>query len=239
MERKKSKISIPRSVLKGLNCAAVALLVYAALHCSQLLSAEAFRHAALCSEKSSLTLVEHMCLFLRLSLPISHSLPVCFSRCHIMSLSPTGHVATCRLGSGPCICWGEGDILWAKWTEASENWFYLQFLGLLPESRRFESSVGNPLVDWDSSSREVVLGFFFFLSVSKQCASGDIWVPRNSCRVSTHRFHTALEVVLSTWWRCLRRVKPAADSDQGESKTVAGGGELPGGREDFPDQAPR
>ncbi len=90
-----------------------------------------YRSTALRSEMSGLSLVEHMCLFLSLSLSLSlgnpHSLSVCFSRCHIMSLSLTGHVATRGPGSGPSVCRGDGDIWWAKCTEASGNWFHLRF----------------------------------------------------------------------------------------------------------------
>lgn len=126
-ERKTSLISIPWLDLQGLHCSTVALLVYA-VH--TLLSCM-YRSTARCSKVSRLPLVEHMCLILRLSLclslPSPHSLSACFSGCHIMSLSLTGHVDTCRLGSGPSVCRGEGDIWWAKWTEASGNWFHLSF----------------------------------------------------------------------------------------------------------------
>lgn len=66
-------------------------IVHALLSCT-------YRSTALCGEVSGLPLVEHMCLFLCLSPHSLHSLSVHFSGCHIMSLSLTGHVTTCRLG---------------------------------------------------------------------------------------------------------------------------------------------
>lgn len=68
--------------------------------------------------------------YVSVSPPVSLSVTsVRFSGCHIMSLSEAGHVTTCRLGSGPSVCWEEGDIWWAKWTKASGNWFHLRFAG--------------------------------------------------------------------------------------------------------------
>lgn len=69
------------------------------------------------------------CVSLSASLPPRFLLP-CFSRWHIMSPSLTGHVATCRLGFGPSVCWEEGDICWAKWTEDSGNWVQMPFFFL-------------------------------------------------------------------------------------------------------------
>lgn len=74
-----------------------------------------------CCEMFSL-LLEHMSVA---SYP--HSVFVCFSRCHNMSLSLTGHVATCVLGSGPSVWQREGDICWMKSTAASGNQFHLCF----------------------------------------------------------------------------------------------------------------
>lgn len=108
--------SIPQLVLQVLHCSSAALVVLCCITSFTL---------------SGLSVWEHMCLNLHLSLCLSHpsllSPSVRLSGCHNMLLSQAGHVTTCRLGSGPNVCWEEGDIWWAKWTKASGKWSYLQF----------------------------------------------------------------------------------------------------------------
>lgn len=65
--------------------------VSAALHHSHW----TYRSTMLCDERP-----DHMCFF-RLSVPSLLSFSVCFSGCHIMSVSQAGRVTTCRLGSDP------------------------------------------------------------------------------------------------------------------------------------------
>lgn len=141
-ERKKTMISIPWLVIQGLHYSAAALMVLAALQCAHSSQLNILKHSSLQWGVQPLTSGTYVSVSLSVTF-CPHSLSVYFSRCHIMSLSLTGHVATCMLRSGPSVCQGEGGICWVKWTEASGNWFHLRVFWAQHKEKRPQS-----LIQW-------------------------------------------------------------------------------------------
>ena len=126
-ERRKSIISIPWLVLQGLHRSAASPPSLFMLHyiVHTLLSRTCWTRPS--AARCPASRWWNICVCFSVCRSVCHfPPPLCFSRFHIMSLSLAGHVDTCTLGPGPSVCQGEGDIWWAKWTEASGNRFHLR-----------------------------------------------------------------------------------------------------------------
>lgn len=134
-ERKKSTISTTQLVLWGLLAlfcsfppCLCCITLFTLVSSEQHVEAQAPRNEMSCHSEPShrLSLSFSVCICLSVCLSLSLPLPR-LSRCHIMSLSPTGHVSTCRLGPGPSLC--RGGMTSGEVSELIRlgNWFHLHY----------------------------------------------------------------------------------------------------------------
>lgn len=129
--------AIPCLVLQGSHCSAVALLVYAALHCSRSLRLSILKHSPLQRDGRPLAVDTYVsdsplsCL----SLPTPHSLgaTLCHSHWPVMSL---------HAGRGLVQVFAERRVTSAEQSELrlSGNWFHLQFSDQEEAKKYFFSS---------------------------------------------------------------------------------------------------